>query len=72
MNDDAKPKKFWTRPKIIMASIVAVLAVYGYACGPETICVVQGGEPVSNALGVEWCELDGNDYPSEGDFRLQW
>ena len=75
MNDEAPAeprKRFWTKPKIIIASILAVLIVYGYACGPETLCLVQGGDPVGNALGAEWCELDGNNIPSDGDFRLNW
>lgn len=68
----ADKRPFWTRTKVTLAIILAVVALYVAACGPETICMVQGGDPVENAFGMEWCELDGNRIPSEGDFSLNW
>lgn len=65
-------KKFWTRTKITLAVIVAALVLFVWGCGPETFCLVQGGEPVQNALGMEWCELDDNPLPSGDDFSLNW
>ena len=54
-------------------AVVAVLtALILWQCGPAAICTVQGGKPVGNALGAEWCELDGNNLPSEGDYSLRW
>ena len=75
INDEpsvATPKPFWTRTKITIAIILVMTGLFVAACGPETLCIAQGGDPVQNMFGVEWCELDGKIGPSDGDFLLDW
>lgn len=57
---------------IIAVGVLTALFIYG--CGPQLICVAEGGEPVGNALGVEWCDLDGDRFftPEGGDWILGW
>ena len=65
-------KPFWTPTKVAILIILVVIGLFIAACGPETMCLAQGGDPAQNAFGMEWCELDGNNIPSEGDFSLNW
>lgn len=43
-----------------------------FSCGPIALCYAEGGEPVTNAFGVEWCEIDGDGFLTERDALLSW
>ena len=58
--------------KIMAVILLVVCGLIVYGCGPEAICIAQGGDPAANAFGMEWCELDGDGFPSDGDYRLGW
>ena len=67
-SDKGLPTWFWAW--FVVIAVAIILGVY--ACGPTALCVMQGGEPAQNLLGAKWCELDGNNRPSEGDVALEW
>lgn len=56
---------------LIVVAVAFALFV-AYSCGPEAICLAQGGDLAQNAFGFEWCDLDRDGSLSEGDFRLAW
>ncbi|MYD64957.1 MAG: SHOCT domain-containing protein [Chloroflexi bacterium] len=56
----------------LIAAAVAFALFVAYSCGPEAICLGQGGDLAQNAFGMEWCDLDRDGTLSEGDFRLAW
>ena len=58
--------------RLVVGLAVAVfIALVAFECGPEVLCIAQGGEPVGNAF-IEWCDMDGDGSLSEPDFRLEW
>lgn len=57
---------------ILGVILIIMFGLVVYSCGPEALCIAQGGDPAVNAFGMEWCELDGNNRPSDGDYRLGW
>ena len=57
---------------IAIVAIGVLVALFIYGCGPEMLCYAQGGEPVANAFGLEWCDADKDGRLSDGDFRLEW
>ena len=52
--------------------IAILIALFIFECGPEALCVLEGGEPMANAFGMEWCDLDGDRLPSRDEWRLEW
>lgn len=61
-----------TKGFVIGLVIVLLLLFAVYSCGPEFGCLIDGGEPARNAMGAEWCELDGDNLPSDGDVGMWW
>lgn len=66
---EPKPK---TNRGLLWVIIVILLLFAGYACGPEAVCIAQGGSPSSNAFGVEICDVDKDGKLGDDDWRLQW
>ena len=66
---EPKPK---SNRGLLWVIIVILLLFAGYACGPEAICLAQGGSPSSNAFGVEICDVDKDGKLDDDDWRLQW
>ena len=56
----------------IVAGIVVIIALAAYACGPTAYCLADGGDPVSNAFGAKWCDVDQDGRLSEPDYGLSW
>ena len=61
-----------TRATIWLATLVIIAALTVYGCGPEALCILEDGSPVSNAFGAHWCERDGLPGPTRGDTSLAW
>ena len=68
MNDDGSR----TRATIWAAALLVLCVLFVYGCGPDALCIMNDGTPVSNAFGAEWCERDGIRGPSRGDTGLAW
>ena len=61
-----------TRVTIWLATLLILLTLGTYSCGPEALCYLDDGTPASNAFGATWCERDGINGPTVGDTSLEW
>ena len=67
---EPKPK---SNRGLLWVIIVILIVFAGYACGPEAVCIVQGGSPSANGFGVEICDVDKDGrFDPDDDRLLQW
>lgn len=53
---------------LFAVTIATSLVVYG----PVLACHSHGGEPMMNTYGAEWCDINGDRIPTDGDRSLNW
>jgi hypothetical protein len=52
------PRRFWTRPKIISAVVIAILLLVGIVCIYQNITIQQRQYDVQGKIGGVWNEVD--------------
>ena len=52
------PRRFWTRPKIISAVVIAILLLGGIACIYQSIRIQQRQYDIQGTIGAVWNEVD--------------
>ena len=52
------PKRFWTRPKIIAAVVIAIVVLGGILCISQSITIQQRQYDIQGKVGVVWNEVD--------------
>ena len=56
----------------LLTAALVLLPMFVYACGPHVACLGEGGEFARNAVGAEWCEIDGDGRLTGADQSLSW
>jgi hypothetical protein len=52
------PRRFWTRPKIISAVVIAILLLGGIVCIYQSITIQQRQYDIQGKIGAAWNEVD--------------
>lgn len=52
------PRRFWTRPKIISAVVIAILLLGGIVCTYQSIRIQQRQYDIQGNIGAVWNEVD--------------
>src|SRR5579859_980364 len=52
------PRRFWTRPKIISAVVIAILLLGGIVCIYQSITIQQRQYDIQGKIGAVWNEVD--------------
>jgi len=52
------PRRFWTRPKIISAVVIAILLLGGIVCIYQSITIQQRQYDIQGNIGAVWNEVD--------------